>query len=703
MLTKLVSMVDTMPLRRLRQLWRSLTEPSQSLTNPRDRRLAYALAAALLLFLTIGMFLIGLGVLFPSQMGEIRQVAPAVQLVLFVGYCFSRTRFYRVGTVLSLLVSRIACMMLALQNPALILLVMFIPITTMLSGFVLDIPILIGVTITDVVGILVLTFAIHLLPVSSGLLMLLLIVLSVILSLGAAMVRQRELNRLRQQAQYLRESESRFRLMADTAPVMIWTANANREYDYFNLSWLQFTGRSLNDEISSERVDGIYPEEQPKYWVTFISAFTEREPYQMTYRQKRQDGEYRWLLEKGSPRFLEDGTFIGYIGSCIDITDWIRAEQSAAEGERRYRSLFEQSGDAILILDLDTRIVAINDLGLLQFGYRREELIGRSATQFFSEMDTIPAVTRWDDLLAGKDIPTYTRLLRRKDGTDCYTEIKLSLIRALDGSLLYVQSILRDVTQRRRYEQEHLELLKQNTRVEVLRQFVSDVSHDLRTPLSIISTSSYLARRKLENVDVPEKVIGYLKMIDTQTQHLSRMVDDMLNISYLDSENAAFQMQPANLAEIARNLVDEVKASDSMGHKAIEFSAEPESVTVQGNATQLSRAIQGVLMNAVQYTSDEGQIQVRVSVADGLARVDIQDNGIGIHAKDLPHIFDHFYRSDSARPVKTGGAGVGLTISRKIIEMHGGQITVESQPGVGSTFHLLLPLRQVFANAILAD
>jgi signal transduction histidine kinase len=181
------------------------------------------------------------------------------------------------------------------------------------------------------------------------------------------------------------------------------------------------------------------------------------------------------------------------------------------------------------------------------------------------------------------------------------------------------------------------------------------------------------------------------------------MVDDMLNISYLDSENATFQMQPADLAGITRNLVDEVKASDSMGHKAIEFSAEPESVTVQGNATQLSRAIQGVLMNAVQYTSDEGQIQVRVSVADGLARVDIQDNGIGIHAKDLPHIFDHFYRSDSARPVKTGGAGVGLTISRKIIEMHGGQITVESQPGVGSTFHLLLPLRQVFANAILAD
>ncbi len=675
----------------LKRLHGMLTEPAAALTQLDDRRRAYALSSALLLFLGIGMFLIVISHLFPGQFGVFQVVSVDVQIVLIVCYGLSRTRFYRFASLLALIVARVACVQMALADTTLTLLLAFIPLTTMLTGFVLDIPVLICTTVVDVVGIVTLIFVLPVLSVPMGLLMLLLTALSVVLSVGAAYVRQRESNLLRQQAHHLIESEARFRIMADTAPVMIWTTDARREYDYFNKSWVQFIGRSLEDEIANARVDGIYPEDKPRYWVAFISAFTEQASFEMMYRQRRHDGEYRWLLENASPRLLEDGTFIGYIGSCIDITDRIRAEQAAAEGEQRFRQLFEQAGDAILLLELDRRIIAANRQALKQYGYRREELIGRSATLTIVENEREAAEQTWNRLMEGEDIPSFQRTLYRKDGSTYPGEIKLALIRAMDGSPLYVQSMVRDISERRRYEQEHLELLKQNARVDVLRQFVNDASHDLRTPLSIINTSTYLVRKKLETQNAVQVVGNYLNSIDEQTQHLANVVDDMLNMSYLDSETITFTLHLMNISEVVRSLVDEMKSSNRIQQRVLRFSAPDVPVMVNADAAQLARALKCMLMNAVQYTRTDGQIQVRVSADDTAVQVEVQDDGIGISPTDLPHIFEHFYRGDSARPVNRGGAGIGLTIARKIIDLHHGEINVQSQPNVGSTFRVCVP------------
>jgi PAS domain S-box-containing protein len=133
----------------------------------------------------------------------------------------------------------------------------------------------------------------------------------------------------------VRESEERFRLLANTAPVMIWTAGTDRKCTYVNKTWLDFTGRPFEAELGDGWVDGVHPDDSKRCFETYAGAFNQRESFEMEYRVLRKDGEYRWILDDGVPRFNPDGTFAGYIGSCIDITDRKLAEEGLATIGRR--------------------------------------------------------------------------------------------------------------------------------------------------------------------------------------------------------------------------------------------------------------------------------------------------------------------------------------------------------------------------------
>jgi PAS domain S-box-containing protein len=140
----------------------------------------------------------------------------------------------------------------------------------------------------------------------------------------------------------LRESEERFRLLANTAPVMIWTAGIDRKCSYVNKTWLDFTGRPLEAELGDEWAGGLHPDDSSRSLQTYTEAFNRRESFELQYRLRRHDGEYRWVLDKGVPRFNPDGAFAGYIGSCIDITERKLAEESLASVGRRLIEAHEE-------------------------------------------------------------------------------------------------------------------------------------------------------------------------------------------------------------------------------------------------------------------------------------------------------------------------------------------------------------------------
>jgi PAS domain S-box-containing protein len=195
----------------------------------------------------------------------------------------------------------------------------------------------------------------------------------------------------------LRESEERFLCIADNTPALIWMAGLDKGCFYFNQPWLKFTGRTLEQEQGNGWTAGIHPDDFDYCWQTYSRAFDRRKPFTVEYRLRDATGGYRYLLENGVPRFAQNGRFLGYIGSCIDITDRQEARQEIEKSEEKYRTLIESIGSIVICWQPTGKITFVNRYGLLFFGFSEEEIIGKNV------IDTIvPKVSS-----TGKDLEAY--------------------------------------------------------------------------------------------------------------------------------------------------------------------------------------------------------------------------------------------------------------------------------------------------------
>jgi len=183
----------------------------------------------------------------------------------------------------------------------------------------------------------------------------------------------------------LRESEARFRITADTAPVLIWMSDTTKLCTWFNKPWLEFTGRCMEQEIGNGWAELVHPNDFDRCLSIYTASFDERQAFKMEYRLRRHDGEYRWLLDHGIPRYAERGEFVGYIGSCIDVTERRQAEEALRDSEQRLTGLVTTAMDAIVSVDGKQRITLFNRAAEQMFGCPADQAIGQPLDRFIPE------------------------------------------------------------------------------------------------------------------------------------------------------------------------------------------------------------------------------------------------------------------------------------------------------------------------------
>ena len=381
-------------------------------------------------------------------------------------------------------------------------------------------------------------------------------------------------------------------------------------------------------------------------------------------------GDYSEVVDmQGSPE-LTDMT-----NSINDLSEVIRLTHENLEQEtKRLTSILSYMTDGVLATNRRGQIIMVNEMAAKQLNVNPDEVLNTSILDLLSigdEYDLRSLIT---------EVPELTIDSQDENGEYLSLRVRFALIRRESGFISGLVAVLHDTTEQDKEERER-------------RLFVSNVSHELRTPLT--SVKSYL--EALDDGALSEPVApDFVKVSLNETNRMMRMVTDLLSLSRIDNETSQLDIELTNFTAFITfilNRFDKIKSQSQEDTKKYELIREYPitPIWVEIDTDKMTQVIDNILNNAIKYSPDGGKIKVGMKTTDAQLIISISDEGLGIPKKDLPRIFDRFYRVDKARSRAQGGTGLGLAIAKEIIKQHKGFIWAKSEYGKGSTFTIVLP------------
>lgn len=381
-------------------------------------------------------------------------------------------------------------------------------------------------------------------------------------------------------------------------------------------------------------------------------------------------GDYSEVVDmQGSPE-LTDMT-----NSINDLSEVIRLTHENLEQEtKRLTSILAYMTDGVLATNRRGQIIMVNEMAAKQLNVNPDEVLNTSILDLLSigdEYDLRSLIT---------EVPELTIDSQDENGEYLSLRVRFALIRRESGFISGLVAVLHDTTEQDKEERER-------------RLFVSNVSHELRTPLT--SVKSYL--EALDDGALSEPVApDFVKVSLNETNRMMRMVTDLLSLSRIDNETSQLDIELTNFTAFITfilNRFDKIKSQSQEDTKKYELIREYPitPIWVEIDTDKMTQVIDNILNNAIKYSPDGGKIKVGMKTTDAQLIISISDEGLGIPKKDLPRIFDRFYRVDKARSRAQGGTGLGLAIAKEIVKQHKGFIWAKSEYGKGSTFTIVLP------------
>jgi PAS domain S-box-containing protein len=480
----------------------------------------------------------------------------------------------------------------------------------------------------------------------------------------------------------IREREERFRVMADAAPVMVWMAGTDKLCTWFNKAWLDFAGRPMERELGNGWAENVHPDDFERCLQIYSSAFDARQPFSMEYRLRRHDGEYRWLRDDGIPRFEAKGTFAGYIGACMDITERRRAEEALREAEERTRSVVDHVVDGIITIDESGAIQTFNPAAERIFGYVAAEVIGQNVKMLMPD----PYRREHDGYIANYVRSGQPKIIGigreveglRKDGSTFPLDLAVSVFHL--GPRRYFTGVVRDITERKQAEI----ALKEANRAK--DEFLAMLSHELRNPLAALTSSAHVLKVVPPSSADAVKARG---VVERQTKHMTRLVSDLLDINRVTLGKLSLQRERFNAAEALFAVIDVWRATGRLESHMVSPSLEP--VWVEGDRVRIEQIASNLLDNAIKFTPAGKKITVSLRREDREAVLRVADEGIGVAPEECSRIFELFVQGNFS-PRAGGGLGIGLALVKRLAELHGGSASAASEgQGRGMTLTVRLP------------
>ncbi|WP_461658313.1 PAS domain S-box protein [Methylorubrum aminovorans] len=504
----------------------------------------------------------------------------------------------------------------------------------------------------------------------------------------------------------LRESETRFRTMADDAPVMTWITDENGACIYLNRRWYEFTGQTEAEGLGVGWLDAIHPDDRHPSEQTFLAANAERKPFRLEYRLRGRDGTYRWAIDAASPRIAADGVFLGYFGSVIDIDE-------RRQAEARLRTLTDVVPAFVWFASPDGHLHFLNDRWCEYTGQTLEAALPDGWIEAVHPDDRARTAAVWADALAREVSYEIEMRYRRHDGACRWYLARAEPLRDAGGTVTAWFGTSTDIHDRKLAEDRLRELnetlesrvaertdellkaeeaLRQSQKLEAIGQLTGGVAHDFNNLLTIIRSSVDFLRRP----DLPEtRKARYLDAVSETVERAAKLTGQLLAFA----RRQTLDPQVFALDERLRAMADLLETVTGARIRVVlDIAGAP--CHVRADLSQFETALVNMAVNARDAMHGEGTLTLRLACGGTLppirrhagssrpfAAVSLSDTGSGIAPEVLPRIFEPFFTT------KEVGKGTGLGLSQVFgfAKQSGGDVDVESVPGGGSTFTLYLP------------
>jgi len=542
----------------------------------------------------------------------------------------------------------------------------------------------------------------------------------------------------------VQESEQRFRALADTTPVMIWTANVSKERDYFNKTWLEFTGKTLEQEQGFQWISNIHPDDQKNFIDTYHKFFNARQPFKIEYRLRHHDGQYCWVLSHAVPRFTRDNKFIGYLGSVVEIHDRKEFEERLGFLAKVGSILFESLDYETTLQNLANFIVpnfadwctvtlfenhrqksttiAHKDSEKVQWAHEINKRFpadlyapyGTGKVLRTGQSEIYPEVTD-GQLRQTAHSPEHLEILRKLN----MSSAMLVPIKSPSKTLGVIEFITTE--SHHKYTRQDLvfaEELARNAAVAIENaqlykkiqesdnaktQFLSMLAHELRNPMAPILSSLELMQFQAEHDPAMRETTG---VMTRQVKQMSRLLDDLLDVSRIIHGKIKLNKNDVDLNTIATYAIETTRPLKEEFKHTLSVSLPSRPLEIYADSVRLEQIIVNLLNNAYKYTKPGGTVWLTITQQNNQAVIRVKDNGIGIASTMMPKIFELFGQADNSLDRSYGGMGIGLTLVKSLVEMHNGTIEVQSAGlGQGSEFIVRFPANtpvpQVDAQATL--
>jgi len=544
----------------------------------------------------------------------------------------------------------------------------------------------------------------------------------------------------------IRESEARFRQLADAIPQIAYTCRPDGMVDYANLRWYEYSGVSLEQSIGDAWTGALHPDDRERTWLQWVNSVKTGQPYEIEFRLRRKDGQYRWHLSRATPIRDERERIVKWIGTSTEIHDRKEAEAEREEllaREQTARSDAENTAESIrhlqMLTDSALAHLALDDLPLELLGRIRELLEADSAAILLLTEDGQSLVVRATIGFEEESLGLHIPVGRGVAGSIAASRIPLVVedlskvevinpvlrrkARSLVGAPLFVEDRLigvihAETIRARRFTEEDVRLLQMaadrvalaieqarlyKVEQEARRQaeeasrmkdeFLALVSHELRSPLNaMLGYASMLRRGRLDSQGVKKAT----DVIERSGKAQMQLIDDLLDTARIISGKLRLEVGPVDLVVVIKESVQTISPAAEAKGISIQTDITSEVGQITGDPSRLQQVVWNLLSNAVKFTPPGGRIRVCLERIDPHVCITVSDTGKGVSPDFLPYIFDRFRQADESGARRYGGLGLGLALVKYLVELHGGTVEVASAgEGQGATFIVTLPVRAV--------